>query len=125
MTSNYVGHLFKCALPSVLFSLGSGKGEDGSNKKTLPEHNSAEVGAREVQDGDPLTVGPDLPSAVFRATRLESEAPQQTWLEGHHQWKLGHDSVLICYLVSTLAMKKKSIWENRNIDRVRHKVKNI
>lgn len=74
MTNN-VGHLFKCALPSVLFSLGLGKKEDGSNKKILPEHNSAEVGAREVQDGDPMAVGPDLPYAVFSAIRLESEAP--------------------------------------------------
>ena len=60
-----VGHLSKCALPSILFSLGSGKREDGSNKKILPEHNAAEVEAREVQDGNPRAVGPALLYAVF------------------------------------------------------------
>ena len=70
-----VGHLSKCALPSILFSLGSGQREDGSNQKILPDHNAAEVEAREVQDGNPRAVGPALLYAVFSAIQSESEGP--------------------------------------------------
>ena len=50
--TNDVEHLFKCILPSVLFSLRLRKRADGSNRKILSEPDSAEGRAREFQDGD-------------------------------------------------------------------------